>query len=62
MINFKEENPKKPIESVCIIKCPEFCQSGYQIATWDNYDKIWTNDHEQDLTEYVIGWANLNLY
>lgn len=59
MIKFKKENPKKWAGEACIVECPNYCQSGYQIAIWNGYD--WENDMGDTITEYVTGWAILNV-
>jgi len=38
MIKFKKENPKKWRGEICVVKCPNYCQSGYQIAIWNGAD------------------------
>ena len=59
MIKFKKESPKKWIKEACIVQCPEYCRSGYQIAFWGGEN--WETDDGDTITKYVIGWAILNV-
>jgi hypothetical protein len=53
-MKFKLINPKKSVTDPCIVQCPDYCPSGYFIATWDG-DK-WETDLGDDITEWVVGW------
>ena len=53
-MKFKLINPKKSVTDPCVVQCPDYCPSGYFIATWDG-DK-WETDLGDDITEWVVGW------
>jgi hypothetical protein len=54
-MKFKKQNPKKWAGEICVVKCPEYCSYGYQIAKWNGSD--WENDMCETITEYVVGWV-----
>ncbi len=53
-MRFRKFDPAKeniPHNQPCIVKCPEYCSSGYHIALWDG--EAWITDAHDDITEYV---------
>lgn len=44
-----------------IVKCPEFSDSGFEIAEWDG--EYWQHGHfSQSCHEYVVGYCPTPLY
>lgn len=58
MIKFKKQNPKKLTGEWYLVRCPKYCQSGYQIARWNGKD--WETEYET-ITEWVTGCAELEV-
>jgi hypothetical protein len=53
-IKFTKSNPKKWRGESYLVRCPDYCGSGYQVASWDGVN--WTTEYET-ITEYVTGWC-----
>ncbi len=50
-------NPSSRSEDSYLVKCPDYCQSGFQIATWNG--KTWVTDDGSNISKYVKGWVLL---
>lgn len=57
-INANERKPKN--NKSVLIACPDFCQSGYVIATWTG--KSWEVDGFGEIDNEVLAWTYYKYY
>ena len=57
---YKGRNKKPEKGQLCICRCPEWCDEGYQIATYDGEGFDYDNAPNGSFNEYVIAWLALN--
>lgn len=49
----------KPTEGVwCLVECWGYCPSGYAVAKWGR--EKWLTDVEDDITEYVTAYQEID--
>lgn len=56
-LNFDNPELSDITHDWCIVKCPDYCESGLQIAYWDG--RGWLNDIGDDISNYVSEWIVL---
>ena len=59
-VKFKTSKPKDYYNVIYIVSCPEYCSSGYEIATYNGED--WETDAGDTIfSDMVDGWCVLDV-
>lgn len=60
MTEFNDANKWKLInEYWYLVQCPEFCESGFEVAQWDGYGFI-SQANGDEINRFVKGFMSLN--
>jgi hypothetical protein len=57
--NFKKINvPENWVGKYFLVKCPDYCYSGLQVAEFDGIN-TWHNDFGDNISNYVVSWQEI---
>ena len=49
-----------PEDGFYLVRCPNFCESEYCVAEWDNNLFSWNFEMDESIDEFVTHWAEIN--
>lgn len=58
-MKWNKEGSQSPEDGFYLVRCPNYCESDYQVANWDNTTFSWYIEEDDRIDSFVTHWMEL---